>query len=61
MDIGLICAPGPPELVLRYVEAGIDQIVLPPMRGERVITSPEELFAMIEEISHDFVEPARKL
>jgi probable F420-dependent oxidoreductase len=50
-----------PDDLPRYREAGIGQIVLPPMRGDRVITTPDELFAMIEEISHDFVEPARKL
>jgi alkanesulfonate monooxygenase SsuD/methylene tetrahydromethanopterin reductase-like flavin-dependent oxidoreductase (luciferase family) len=30
MDIGLICAPGPPELVIRYVETA-EQVGFAPL------------------------------
>ena len=53
--------PIEPEDLGRYRDAGIDQIVLPPMRGTEVLRSAEELFGLVEEIGESFVGAAEKL
>ena len=50
-----------PEDLARYRDVGIDQIVLPPMRGDRVLKSAEDLFGLVEEIGEEFVGAAMKL
>jgi len=50
-----------PEDLPRYRDAGIEQLVLAPMRRDRVIRGAEELYALIEELARDFVERARTL
>lgn len=50
-----------PEDLARYRDAGIDQVVLPPMRGSEVLTSAEDLYALVEEIGATFVGAAEKL
>lgn len=50
-----------PEDLSRYRDAGIDQIVLPPMKGDRVLKSAEDLFALVEEIGESYVGAAAKI
>ncbi|MAG30614.1 MAG: LLM class F420-dependent oxidoreductase [Deltaproteobacteria bacterium] len=45
----------------RYRDAGIDQVVLPPMRGDRVLRTAEDLFDLVEEIGERFVGAAAAL
>lgn len=44
-----------------YRDAGIDQIVLPPMKGDRILKSATDLYELVEEIGEDFVGPAAEL
>ena len=53
--------PIEPEDLGRYRDAGIDQIVLPPMSGTRILKSAEDLFGLVEEIGEKFVETAGRL
>ncbi|MBJ19683.1 MAG: LLM class F420-dependent oxidoreductase [bacterium] len=50
-----------PDDLAHYRDAGIDQIVLPPMRGDRILRTDEDLFALVEEIGERFVGVAAKL
>ncbi len=53
--------PIEPKDLARYRDVGIDQIVLPPMKGDRVLRSAEDLFALVEEIGEGFVGAAAGL
>jgi probable F420-dependent oxidoreductase len=44
-----------------YSDAGIDQVVLPPMKDGTVIEGPEDLYALVEDIAESFVGAARAL
>lgn len=53
--------PIEPEDLGRYRDAGIDQIVLPPMSGDRILKSAEDLYGLVEEIGEKFVRAAERL
>jgi len=53
--------PIEPEDLSAYQDAGIDQVVLPPMKGDVVLKSPEDLYALVEEIAEGFVVAAGRL
>lgn len=44
-----------------YRDAGIDQIVLPPMKGDTVLNSAEDLFGLVEELGETYVQAGREL
>lgn len=50
-----------PDDLGRYQDAGIEQIVLPPMKNGAVLKSPEDLYGLVEEIGVEFVGAAQKL
>ena len=53
--------PIAPEDLAAYRDAGIEQVVLPPMKGDVVLKSPEDLYALVEEIAESFVVAAEEL
>jgi probable F420-dependent oxidoreductase len=53
--------PITPEDLSAYRDAGIDQIVLPPMKDEVVLKTAEDLYGIVEEIAEQYVVAAQKL
>lgn len=53
--------PIEPEDLPHYREAGIDQIVLPPMKDGVVLKSAEDLYGLVEDLAKSFVSAAARL
>ena len=53
--------PLDPDDLARYRDAGIDQVVLPPMRDGVVLTSEEDLYGLVADLGEEFVTAAESL
>ena len=53
--------PIEPEELPRYRDAGIEQLILAPMRRDRVIRGAEDLYELIRELARDFIDSGRTL
>jgi probable F420-dependent oxidoreductase len=53
--------PVTPADLAGYRDAGIDQIVLPPMKADRILKTADDLMGLVDEIAEDFISVAAKL
>ena len=53
--------PLDPDDLARYRDAGIDQVVLPPMRDGVVLTTEEDLYGLVADLGEEFVSAAEAL
>jgi probable F420-dependent oxidoreductase len=53
--------PVTPSDLAEYRDAGIDQIVLPPMKADRILKTADDLMGLVDEIAEDFISVAAKL
>jgi len=53
--------PVSPDDLAAYRDVGIDQIVLPPMKADRILKTADDLIGLVNEIADDFISIAAKL